>query len=102
VHRPPEPLLCSGAGLSHYVVSMALMSELPASDSHDVIHHGGEVAAVVVPIAEYQQLRQALEEQRVNEGFDAARASYLARRETGAVRYVSHEEARRRLGMPAR
>jgi hypothetical protein len=102
VHRPPEPLLRSGAGLSHYVVSMALMSELPASDSHDVIHHGGEVVAVVVPIAEYQQLRQALEEQRVDEEFDAARASYLARRETGAVRYVSHEEARRRLGMPAR
>jgi len=102
VHRPPEPLLRSGARLSHYVVSMALMSELPASDSHDVIHHGGEVVAVVVPIAEYQQLRQALEEQRVNEEFDAARVGYLARQEAGAIRYVSHEEARRRLGLPAR
>jgi hypothetical protein len=48
---------------------MAVMSELPASDSHDVIHHGGEAVAVVVPIAEHQHLRQALEEQRVNEEF---------------------------------
>jgi hypothetical protein len=81
---------------------MTLMSEMPAGDSHDVIHHGGEVVAVVVPIAEYQQLRQALEEQRVNGEFDAARARYLARKEAGAIRYVSHEEARRRLGLPAR
>jgi hypothetical protein len=66
-----------------------------------VIHHGGEVVAVVVPIAEYQQLRQALEEQRVNEEFDAARSSYLARQKAGTIRYVSHEEARRRLGIPA-
>ena len=57
---------------------MARMSELPASDSHDVIRHGGEVVAVVVPIAEYRQLRQALEEQRVNEEFDAARVGYPA------------------------
>jgi hypothetical protein len=81
---------------------MAVMSELPASDSHDVIHHGGEVVAVVVPIAEYRRLRQALEEQRVNEEFDTARASYLARQEAGAIHYVSHEEARRRLGLHAR
>jgi hypothetical protein len=40
--------------------------------------------------------------QQVNEEFDAARASYLARREAGAIRYVSHEEAGRRLGMPSR
>ncbi len=78
------------------------MSELPAGDAHDVIHHGGEVVAVVVPIEEYQQLRQAMDEQRVNEEFDAVRARYLARQEAGAIRYVSHEEARRRLGMPAR
>ncbi len=81
---------------------MTLMSELSASDTHDVIHHGGEVVAVVVPIAEYQQLRQALEEPRVNGEFDAARARYLARQEAGAIRYVSHEEARCRLGLPAR
>jgi len=75
------------------------MSELSADDTHDVIHHDGEVVAVVVPIAEYQQLRQALGEQRVNEEFDAARADYLARQQTGAIRYVSHEEAGRRLGL---
>ena len=88
--------------LSVHIVTMTFMSELPASDTHDVIHHGGAVVAVVVPIAEYQQLRQAAEEQRVNEEFDAARASYQARREAGAIRYVSHEEAGLRLGMPSR
>jgi hypothetical protein len=83
-------------------VTMAFMSELPASDTHDVIHHGGAVVAVVLSIAEYQQLRQAAEEQRVNEEFDAAQTEYLARRDTGTVRYVSHEEARRRLGISPR
>jgi hypothetical protein len=48
-----------------------------------VIHHRGDVVALVVPIAEYQQLRQVAEEQRVNEGSDAARAGYLARRGQG-------------------
>jgi hypothetical protein len=81
---------------------MTFMSELPASDMHDVIHHGGAVVAVVVPIAEYQRLRQAAEEQRVNEEFDAARAEYFARRDAGTVRYVSHEEAGRRLGISSR
>ena len=98
----PEPLPCSGAGSSDPVVSMSLMSELPAGDTHDVIHRGNEVVAVVVPIVEYQQLREALEEQHLNEEFDAARASYLARKEAGAVRYIPHEEARRHLGLPAR
>jgi PHD/YefM family antitoxin component YafN of YafNO toxin-antitoxin module len=98
----PESLPCCGAALSDPVVSMSLMSELPAGDTHDVIHRGNEVVAVVVPIVEYQQLRDALEEQRLNEQFDAARASYLARKEAGAVRYVPHEEARRHLGLPAR
>ncbi len=78
------------------------MSETPAGDTHDVIHHRGEVVAVVVPIAEYQQLRQAAEEQRVNEEFDAARADYLTRQEAGAIRYISHQEAGRRLGLPTR
>jgi hypothetical protein len=78
------------------------MSETPDGDTHDVIHHRGEVVAVVVPVAEYQQLRQAAEEQWVNEEFDAARAGYLARHEAGAIRYVSHEEAGRQLGLPAR
>lgn len=81
---------------------MTVMSELPADDPHDVIHHGGEVVAVVVPIAEYRLLRQALQEQQVNDDFDAARASYLARREAGELRYLSHEEAGRRLGLPTR
>jgi hypothetical protein len=78
------------------------MSELPAGDTHDVISHSGQVIAVVVPIEEYRQLRQAMQEQQINEEFDAARARYLARRDAGEIRYVSHEEAGRRLSMPAR
>jgi hypothetical protein len=93
---------CCDVRLSVRFVTMILMSEMPAGDTHDVIHHGGQVVAVVVPIGEYQQLRQAMQEQQVNEEFDAARARYLARREAGAIRYVSHEEAGRRLGMPSR
>jgi hypothetical protein len=81
---------------------MTLMSELPAGDTHDVIRRGDEVVAVVVPIAEYQLLRRAAEEQQVNDEFDAARAEYLARQEAGELRYVSHEEAGRRLGLPSR
>ncbi len=81
---------------------MTLMSELPAGDTHDVIRQSGQVVAVVVPIEEYRQLRQAMQEHQVNEEFDAARARYLARREAGAIQYVSHEEAGRRLGMPSR
>jgi len=81
---------------------MALMSELPAGDTYDVIRHSGQVVPVVVAIEEYQQLRHAMQEQQINEEFDAARARYLARSEAGAVRYVSHEEAGCRLGMPSR
>jgi PHD/YefM family antitoxin component YafN of YafNO toxin-antitoxin module len=88
--------------LSVRFVTMIVMSELPAGDTHDVIHRGGQVVAVVVPIEEYRQLRQAMQEQQVNEEFDAARASYQARRDAGTVRYVSHEEAGRRLGTPSR
>jgi hypothetical protein len=83
-------------------VTMIVMSELPAGDTHDVIHRGGQVVAVVVPIEEYRQLRQAMQEQQVNEEFDAARAGYQARREAGTIRYVSHEEAGRRLGLSSR
>ncbi|HWG64791.1 MAG TPA: hypothetical protein VG253_24160 [Streptosporangiaceae bacterium] len=78
------------------------MTELPANDTHDVIHHGGAVVAVVVPIGEYEQLRQAAGEQWVNDEFDAARTEYLARRDAGTMRYVSYEEAGRRLGMTSR
>jgi hypothetical protein len=48
------------------------------------------VVAVVVPIEEYQQLRQAMQDQQVNEEFDAARAEYLARREAGASATCRH------------
>ena len=88
--------------LTVYIVTMTVMSELPAGDTHDVIRESGEVVAVVVPIEEYRQLRQAMQEQQVNEEFDAARAGYLARREAGAIRYMSHDEAGRRLGLSAR
>jgi hypothetical protein len=81
---------------------MIAMSELPAGDTHDVIHRAGQVVAVVVPIEEYRQLRQVMQEQQVNEEFDVARAGYQARREAGTVRYMSHEEAGRRLGLPTR
>jgi hypothetical protein len=81
---------------------MNRMSELPAGETHDLIHVGGEVVAVVVPIEEYRQLREALAEHQVNEEFDVARARNLARHEAGEIRYVSHQEAGRRLGLPAR
>jgi hypothetical protein len=84
--------------VSVQLVTMTLVSELPAGDTHDVIRHSGQVVAVVVPIEEYQQLRQAMQEQQVNEEFDAVRAGYLARREAGAIRYVSHKEAGLRAG----
>lgn len=99
-HFRPRPPRCR-VQLSARLVTRTFMSELPASDTHDVIHHGGAVVAVVVPIAEYQQLRQAAEEQRINDEFDAARIDYLARQEAGTISYVSHQEAGRRLGMPA-
>ena len=57
--------------LSVHFVTMALMSELSAGDTHDVIRHSGQVVAVVVPIEEYQQLHRAMQEQQVNEEFDA-------------------------------
>jgi hypothetical protein len=47
---------------------ITIMSEMPAGDTHDVIHRAGAVVAVVVPIAEYQRLRQAAEEQRIRLG----------------------------------
>jgi len=78
---------------------MTLMSELPAGDNHDVIRRGDEVVAVVVPIGEYRQLRQAAEEQQVNDEFDASWAEHLERQKAGTLRYFSHEEAGRRLGL---
>jgi hypothetical protein len=95
-----EFVLCSIAGLSAQNVNMSLMSALPDGDTHDVIAHGEEVVAVVVPLAEYRRLRRALEEQQVNEEFDAAQVDFLSRRDAGTLRYVSHEEAAQRLGLP--
>ena len=65
--------------LSARFVTVIVMSDLPAGDTHDVIHRGGQVVAVVVPIEEYRQLRQATQEQQVNEAFDAALAGCRAR-----------------------
>ena len=79
---------------------MTLMSGLPDGDTHDVIAHGEEVVAVVVPLAEYRQLRRALEEQQVNQELDAAQVDFLRRQSAGTLCYVSHEEAGRRLGLP--
>jgi precorrin-6B methylase 2 len=81
---------------------MNRMSELPASETHDLIHVGGEVVAVVVPIEEYRQLREALAEQQINEEFEVAHARHLAGQEAGEIRYISHQEAGRRLGLPVR
>ena len=78
------------------------MSELSAGEAHDLIHVGGEVVAVVVPVEEYRQLREALAEQQVNEEFEVAHARHLARQAAGEIRYVSHQEAGRRLGLPTR
>jgi len=43
--------------LSARFVTMIATSELPAGNPHDVIHHGGQVVAVAVPMEEYRQLR---------------------------------------------
>ena len=54
----------------------------------------------MVPLAEYRRLRRALEEQQVNEEFDTAQVDFLSRQSARTLRYVSHEEAARRLGLP--
>jgi hypothetical protein len=56
---------------------MTRVSELPAGDTHDVIVRGGEVVAVVVPIAEYRQMCEALAAQQINTEFEAAQARRL-------------------------
>jgi hypothetical protein len=82
------------------------VTELPEDDHHDVIHVGGEVVAVVVPLEEYRRLRLAEKvadaEALIDAQFDASHADYLVREAAGAVEYVSSAEARRRLGLPAR
>lgn len=56
---------------------MSRVSELPAGDTHEVIVRGGEVVAVVVPIAEYRQMCEALAEQQINTELEAAQARRL-------------------------
>ena len=65
-------------------------------DTHEVIHQGGEVAAVVVPIGEYRTLR-ALARQASAEDLEAAElaAEYEQYQEwhaAGRPGAVSHEE----------
>jgi hypothetical protein len=67
-----------------------------------VIRHSGQVVAVVVPIEEYQQLRPAMQEQQVNEEFDATRASYLARRSCPARVYGIRRDGGDRPGWDER
>jgi hypothetical protein len=43
-----------------------------------------------------------LAEQQINEEFEVAGAGHLARQAAGEIRYVSHQEAGRRLGLPMR
>ena len=87
--------------LSVHFVTMTLMSELPAGDTHDVIRQSGQVVAVVVPIEAYQQLRQAMQEQQVNEEFDAARPGTLPAVRPGRSA-TCRMRSGRRLGMPSR
>ena len=78
------------------------MTQLPADDSHEVIHLGDE-AAVVVPLEEYRQLRHDALRARLIEQTDAAEAAALAeyreQQAVGAVVTVPQAEVRRRFGM---
>jgi hypothetical protein len=77
------------------------MTELPAGDPHEVIHLVDE-AAVVVPLAEYRQLRHDARRTRLIGQADveeaAARAEYRAQQAAGPVRTVPQAEVRRRFG----
>jgi hypothetical protein len=61
------------------------MTELPAGDPHEVIHLGDE-AAVVVPLAEYGQLRHDARRTRLIEQADAEAAPGLQQAQ-GAVKF---------------
>jgi hypothetical protein len=52
------------------------MTELLAGDPHEVVHLGDE-AAVVVPLAEYRQLRHDARRTRLVEQADAEEAAAL-------------------------
>jgi PHD/YefM family antitoxin component YafN of YafNO toxin-antitoxin module len=81
------------------------MSELPVGDPHEVIHLGTE-AAVVVPLAEYSQLRYDAQRARLVEQVDAneaaALAEYREQRAAGTVHTVPQAEVRRRFGLAGR
>ena len=78
------------------------MSEQPLYD-HDVIHHGGEVVAVVVPLDEYRRLTLAEKivgpEALMDAEDELALAEYRARQAAGIDDGIAHEEAKRRLGI---
>jgi hypothetical protein len=66
--------------------------------------HLGDLAAVVVPVADFLRLR-ALERRATAEELedaedDAALAAWQARDAAGQASYVPHDEVRRRLGLP--
>ena len=81
------------------------MTELPAGDPHEVIHLG-DVAAVVVPLAEYRQLRHEAQRARLIEQTDAeeaaALAEYRAQQAVSPIKTVPQAEVRRRFGLAAR
>jgi PHD/YefM family antitoxin component YafN of YafNO toxin-antitoxin module len=78
------------------------MSEQPL-DGHDVIHHGGEVVAVVVPLEEYRRLKLAEKiadpEALMDAEDELALAEYRARQAAGIDHGISHEAAKRMLGI---
>lgn len=79
------------------------MAELPVDDPHEVIHLGGQ-AAVVVPLAEYQQLRslarQADAEAVVDNEAQVAIEQYQERKAAGALPPgIPQDEVRRQLGL---
>jgi hypothetical protein len=78
------------------------VTELPADDSHEVIHLGDE-AAVVVPLAEYRQLRHDALRARLIEQADAEEAAALAeyreQQVAGTLVTVPQAEVRRRFGL---
>src|SRR5260370_19122640 len=65
-------LPCCDVRLSVHFVTVTLMSELPAGDTHDVSRHSGQAVAVVVQIEADQPLRHATQTQQVNEAVHAS------------------------------
>ncbi|MCW2941554.1 MAG: hypothetical protein JWN00_4539 [Actinomycetia bacterium] len=78
------------------------MSEQPLDD-HDVIHRGGEVVAVVVPLDEYRHLKLAEKiadsEALMDAEDELALAEYHARQAAQIDEGIPHEAAKRMLGI---